>query len=278
MKLISIIKPGIIVGNLVTLCGGYFLAIHHHFSILHFLATVIGMISVIACGCILNNCVDRDIDRLMQRTQQRPLACGLISVKLAIGYAIVFGLVGISAFYLGTNILTLSIALIGLFTYVVAYTIWLKRRNVFGTIIGAISGAVPPVIGYTAVTNQIDMVALALLLILFCWQIPHFFAIAICYQDDYANAQIPVVPLTRSMLYTKVNMLLFVALFFAASLLLPVLGAVGITYLITATVIGIAWIIISVRGFFVDDDLKWARQMFLASIMGITVLAIGMAV
>lgn len=278
MKLLSLIKPGIIFGNVVTLCGGYFLAVQGRIDIFNFLATLVGMISIIACGCILNNCFDRDIDSLMQRTQQRPLVCGLISVKLAIGYAIGFGLVGIIVFYMGTNVLTLAMALVGLFTYVVAYTIWLKRRSVFGTLVGAISGAMPPVIGYTAVTNQFNLIALSLFLILFCWQIPHFFAIAICYRDDYAKANIPVVPLTRSMIYTKVNMLLFVTLFFATCLLLPILGATGVIYLSVTAIIGVVWLAISIRGFFSTDDRKWARHMFLASIINITILAVAMAV
>jgi protoheme IX farnesyltransferase len=279
MKHLSIIKPGIIFGNVVTLCGGYFLAVQAYgFHFFNFLAAFLGMIGVIACGCILNNCIDRDIDKLMQRTKKRLLATDNLSVKLALLYALVFGVIGFLLLYLGTNALTLLIAFIGLLAYVVTYTLWLKRSSVFGTVIGAVSGAVPPVVGYTAVTGQFNLVAFVLFLILFCWQMPHFFAIAICYSDDYASAGIPVLPLKRSMTYTKVNILIFILLFFLATLLLPILGVTHLLYLITASLVGIIWIGMGLWGFFVDDDVVWARKLFLFSIINITLLSIAMGV
>ncbi len=279
MKHLSLIKPGIIFGNVVTLCGGYFLAVHSQgFYFFNFLASLLGMIGVIACGCILNNCIDRDIDKLMKRTKNRLLATDNVSVKTALLYAFLFGLSGFLLLYLGTNALTLFIAFIGLLAYVVAYTLWFKRRSVFGTVIGAVSGAVPPVVGYTAVTGQFDLVAFVLFLILFCWQMPHFFAIAICYSEDYANAGIPVLPLKRSMAYTKFNILIFVILFFLVTLLLPILGVTHLFYFITANLLGLMWIGLSVWGFFVDDDVAWARKLFLFSIMNITLLSIAMGV
>jgi protoheme IX farnesyltransferase len=279
MKHLSIIKPGIIFGNVVTLCGGYFLAVHSHgFHFFNFLSALLGMIGIIACGCILNNCIDRDIDKLMKRTSKRLLATNNLSVKIALLYASAFGLIGFLLVYLGTNALTLLIAFIGLLAYVVTYTLWLKRSSVFGTVIGAVSGAVPPVVGYTSVTGQFDLVAFVLFLILFCWQMPHFFAIAICYSDDYASAGIPVLPLKRSMTYTKVNILVFILLFFLVTLLLPILGVTHLLYLITASLVGIIWIGMGLWGFFVEDDVVWARKLFLFSIINITLLSIAMGV
>lgn len=279
MKHLSIIKPGIIFGNTVTLCGGYFLAVHTRgFHFLNFLSSLLGMIGIIACGCILNNCIDRDIDKLMDRTKKRLLATDNLSLKIALLYALAFGLVGFLLLFLGTNSLTMLIAFIGLVAYVIAYTILFKRRNVFGTVIGAVSGAVPPVIGYTSVTGQFDLVAFVLFLILFCWQMPHFFAIAIFYSKDYANAGIPVLPLKRSMTYTKVNILIFVTLFFLVTLLLPILGVTHLVYLIIASLLGLIWIGLSIRGFFVEDSNVWARKVFLFSIINITLLSIAMGV
>lgn len=279
MKHLSVIKPGIIFGNVVTLCGGYFLAVQSYgFHFFNFLASFLGMIGIIACGCILNNCIDRDIDKLMERTKKRLLATNNLSVKIALLYALAFGFAGFLLLYLGTNLLTMLIAFIGLLAYVVTYTLWLKRSSVFGTVIGAVSGAVPPVVGYTSVTGRFDLVAFVLFLILFCWQMPHFFAIAICYSDDYARAGIPVLPLKRSMAYTKVNILIFIILFFLVTLLLPILGVTHLLYLITATLLGIIWIGMGLWGFFVEDNMVWARKLFLFSIINITLLSVAMGI
>ncbi|WP_395947244.1 heme o synthase [Caedibacter taeniospiralis] len=276
MKLIKLIKPGIIFGNIVTLCGGFFVAVQGDFSWITFLSVLIGMALVIACGCVLNNYIDRDIDQLMTRTQKRPSACGLVSLKFALSYAFILGIIGFATLYLGTNLLTLSIAAIGLFAYVVAYTIWFKRSSIFGTVIGAISGAVPPVIGYTAVSNQFDLAALTLFIILFCWQMPHFFAIAIYRKDDYAAANIPVLPLKRSMLYTQVNMLIFILLYVAATLMLAMVAYVHILYLAVALILGIYWLDLSIKGFKTDNASQWARKMFILSIVNITLLSMFM--
>ena len=278
MKLIKLIKPGIIFGNVVTLCGGFFVAVEGNFSWSVFLSVLIGMTLVIACGCVLNNYIDRDIDQLMTRTQKRPSACGLVSLRFAVSYAFVLGIVGFMVLYFGTNLLTVFIAAIGLFAYVVAYTLWFKRSSVFGTIVGAVSGAVPPVIGYTALTNRFDLTAMTLFVILFCWQMPHFFAIAIYRKDDYAAANIPVLPLKRSMLYTKVNMLIFVLLYVVATLMLAVVAPVHILYFAIAVILGVAWILLCLQGFKTEYVLSWARKMFVFSIISITLLSIFMAI
>ncbi len=279
MKHLSIIKPGIIFGNVVTLCGGYFLAVQTYgFHFFNFCASLLGMIGVIACGCILNNCIDRDIDKLMERTKKRLIATDNLSIKIALLYALAFGVSGFLLLYLGTNVLTMLIAFIGLLAYVVTYTLWLKRSSVFGTVIGAVAGAVPPVVGYTAVTGQFNLVAFVLFLILFCWQMPHFFVIAIRYSDDYASARIPVLPLKRSMTYTKFNILIFVILFFLVTMLLPILGVTHLFYLFTESFLGIIWIGMSLWGFFVENDVAWARNLFLFSIINITLLSIAMGI
>lgn len=278
MKLIKLIKPGIIFGNIVTLCGGFFIAVQGDFSWIVFISALIGMTFIIACGCVLNNYIDRDIDKLMKRTQQRPSACGLVSLRFAINYAFILGVIGFVTLYLGTNILTVDIAAIGLFSYVVAYSMWFKRSSIFGTVIGSISGVVPPVIGYTAMSNKFDLVAVTLVIILFCWQMPHFLAIAIYRKDDYAAANIPVLPLKRSMLYTQVNAFIFVVLYVIASLMLSVVANVNLLYLAVTFILGVAWIALSIKGFKAEDKAHWARKMFIFSIVSITLLSIFMAI
>jgi len=278
MKLISLVKPGIVFGNTVTLSGGYFVGIKEsNFSSLSFLASLFGMMLVIASGCVLNNYIDRDIDKMMERTRMRPSACGLVSLKFALNYAFLLGFFGFFLLYIGTNFITIVAALIGLLTYVVAYTLWFKRSTVFGTVIGAVSGALPPVIGYTAATGRLGSVAVVLFLILFCWQMPHFFAIAIYRLKDYADAEIPVLPLKRGVFYTKINMLVFIILYIAASIMLSVIAVNNIFYLITVVVLGFVWLLLSVQGFVVSDSIKWARKMFLFSIVSITLLSIAMS-
>ncbi|WP_116964596.1 heme o synthase [Fastidiosibacter lacustris] len=278
MKFIKLVKPGIIFGNIVTLCGGFFVAVQGNFSWSVFLSALFGMAFIIASGCVLNNYIDRDIDQLMKRTQNRPSACGLVSLKFALSYAFILGAIGFAILLVGTNLLTIIIAAIGLFAYVVAYTLWFKRNSIFGTVIGAISGSIPPVIGYTAMTNHFDLVAVVLFVILFCWQIPHFFAIAIYRKDDYAAANIPVLPLKRSMLYTKVNILLFVLLYVLATFMLMIVATVHLLYCAVAIILGATWIMLSIQGFKMENHEQWARKMFLFSIISITLLSIFMAI
>lgn len=276
MRFFSIIKPGIIFGNAVTLCGGYFLGSQNNFHFLPFLFALIGMSLVIAAGCVLNNCIDRDIDRLMERTKNRPLVTGAISLKTAILYAIALGIVGFAILSL-TNILTVIIALIGIFFYVVVYSLYFKRNSKYGVAVGGISGAVPPVIGYCAATNRFDLGAIILFLILFFWQIPHFYAIAIYRLQDFKAASIPVLPLRKGIAYTKKHMLVFTVIFAIVSLLPTLCGYIGLPYFILALILGLYWIYLAWRGLKANNDIAWSRRMFLFSIINITILSFMMA-
>jgi len=148
-------KPGIIRGNAVTAAAGFLLAAGLHPDLGLFLATLVGLSLIVASACVLNNCLDRRIDAAMARTQRRALVRGLVSTRAAIIYATILGLTGAALLAAFTNLLTLGLALFGLFAYVVLYGI-AKRRTVHGTVVGSISGAVPPVVGYTAVTGSLD--------------------------------------------------------------------------------------------------------------------------
>ncbi len=275
----SLTKPGIIFGNMITVIGGFLLGARGEIHYGVFISTIGGIAFIIASGCVFNNYIDRDIDKLMERTKKRVLAQGLISGAIAIIYGIVLGVCGILLLYFMTNELSLIIACIGFLVYVGFYSLWLKRGSVYGTLIGSISGAVPPVVGYCAATNNFDMGAVTLFLILSIWQMPHSFAIAIYRFNDYLVAGIPVLPLKKGILFTKKIMLLYVILFFIAIIMLSILGYTGTLYLITATIIGIIWITLSLIGFKADVDNKiWARKMFIFSIINITLLSIMMAI
>ena len=236
------------------------------------------MCFVIASGCVLNNYIDQDIDPLMERTKNRPLVTGLISNRDAILYAILLGILGFLILLVQTNLLTVSVAFLGFFVYVVVYSLFLKRKSTWGTTLGGIAGAVPPVAGYCAVTNRFDIGAVILFLILFLWQMPHFYAISIYRLKDFSAASIPILPLKKNIPYTKACMLMYIVLFTLASIMPSLFGYTGIIYFIAALGMGIVWFCLGLQGLKIGNDLKWARKMFLFSIINITVLCLLMAV
>lgn len=278
MKFFSVTKPGIIFGNMMTLCGGYFLAASPYIDLFYLLSLLISMALIIACGCVLNNVIDSDIDLLMERTKDRVLVTGLLSPGVAIVYAILLGLVGFSVLILQTNSLTVWIAVLGLFFYVVLYSLWFKRYSIYGTLVGGVSGAVPPVVGYCAVTAHLDAAAFILFFILFFWQMPHFYAIAMYRHRDYAAAAIPVLPLRKNTAYTQRVMLVYIFLFAIAAVLPSVLGYAGILYGLVALCLGVAWFVMGCKGLSDPNHTAWARRMFLFSIIAITILCLMMAV
>ena len=276
--LIAITKPGIIFGNIIAVLGGYFLAWHIQFKIGLFLSTLTGMSLVIASACVFNNYIDRDIDRLMARTKHRVLAQGLLSKRIVIGYGLLLGLLGFYILYRQTNLLTPAIALIGFFIYVFNYSLWLKRRSTWSIIIGGIAGAIPPVTGYCALSNRFDAGAILLFLILFFWQMPHFYTIAIYRLKDFAAAAIPVLPIVRNVTYTKLSILIYIAIFIITSILPSFFGYVGIIYFIIALCLGLTWFILGIQGFNSQSDKVWSRKMFLFSIINMTLLCLAMAI
>lgn len=278
MRYVSVTKPGIIFGNIITVSGGYFLGSQTHFYFWPFLAALIGMSFVIASGCVFNNFIDQDIDVLMERTKNRPLVLGTISDFAALLYATLLGIIGFIILYCFTNFLTVITALIGLFFYVIIYTLWLKRRSIYGTIIGGVAGAVPPVAGYCAATNQFDMGAVILFLILFLWQIPHFYAISIYRLKDFSAASIPILPVEKNITYTKISMLIYIVAFLFASIMPSILGYIGIIYFVAALSLGLVWLLLGFQGLKAKNDSAWAKKMFLFSIINITLLCVMMLI
>ena len=214
----------------------------------------------------------------MERTKDRVLARGLVSDKIAILYAIILGIFGVMILYRQTNTLTVAIALSGLFVYVVVYSLWLKRGSVYGTLIGSISGSVPPVAGYCAITNRFDLGAIILFLILSFWQMPHSYAIAIFRFNDYKAAGIPVLPVKQGIPTAKIHMLVYVIGFIIATAMLSLMGYTGYIYFTVVMIMGLRWLWICISGFkSTVDNRKWARKMFGFSILIITTLSIMMS-
>lgn len=262
-------KPGIIRGNLITATAGFLLAAKGDIDLLLFLSMLGGLGLVVASACVFNNYLDRDIDAKMSRTKKRALVAGTVSTKNALIFATSLGWLGSLILAVQTNLVAWGAAMLGLFFYVIVYGIG-KRRTVWGTVIGSISGAVPPVVGYTAVTGNVSLVAIVLFLILVFWQMPHFYAIAMFRLKDYRAAGIPVLPAVSGMRATKVQIIMYIYAFIAATALLNILGTTGDVYLFITLLLGTFWLWTGLKGFKVTDDERWARQMFRFSLLVIT--------
>lgn len=257
----DLIKPGIIGGNIVTTASGFFLASGGHVNLILLVSVVVGIALVIASGCVFNNYIDREIDRKMVRTKNRELVVGSISIRNAIVYAVILALLGFGILLLYVNILTTGVAAIGLFFYVVVYSIW-KRRSVNGTLVGSISGAVVPVVGYVSVANNLDIGAFLLFLTLIFWQMPHFYAIGIYRLKEYKAAGIPILPIEKGISVTKKHMSVYIVGFFLVTMLFTPFRQTGFIYLIVMSIVGGVWIYISYKGTDTKDADTWAKKMF----------------
>ncbi len=274
---IEITKPGINKSNLIATFAGYFVAAEMmELDFLKLFLTLLGTALTIAGSCTLNNFVDRDIDPLMERTKSRPVAEGRIKPTVALWYGVALAFSGLVVLVAGVNYLSAVIAFAGLFVYVVVYSMWLKRSSTLNTVVGAFSGAVPPMIGWVAVTSSIDLNAWALFLVLFMWQPPHFFALAMRRFDDYRTAGIPMLPVVKGFRETKKQTLLFAILLLPSSLILFYTSALGLFYLAIALVLGGIYITLSIKGFFAKDDRQWANQMFFYSLIYLTAILLAM--
>ncbi len=263
-------KPGIILGNLISVASGFFLASQGHIDIGLLLAALCGTALVIASGCVYNNYIDRDIDGKMERTRNRVMVLGLVPVKAAIIYATVLGLSGFAILLLGANQLAFTFGLLGFVVYVVLYSLRYKRTSVHGTLIGSLSGACPPVIGYCAVTNVFDVGA-AILLVTFClWQIPHSYAIAIYRFNDYVAANIPVLPVKQGIKAARNHMAAYIVAFTLVALMLSQQGYAGSVYAVAVALLGLYWLYIALAGYKRHSHQVWAKKLFVFSIVIIT--------
>lgn len=266
-------KPGIIFGNLLTVAAGFLLASKGRIDLGLFLATLIGLIFIIASACVFNNFIDCEIDKKMERTKKRALPAGLISGQNAIVFAVLLGIIGNAALYFYTNLLALMVADVGFLVYVLLYS-FVKCRTIYATAIGSLAGAIPPVVGYCAVSGRLDMGAFILFAILVLWQMPHFFSIAAYRLDDYTSAALPVLPVQKGMFRTKVHMTIYIAAFIIAAALLTLFNYTGYSYLAATTCLGLAWLALCLKGFSCNSDRLWGRGMFRFSLAVIAVFCL----
>ena len=267
---LQLIKPGITLSNTLSGIAGFFLAASLvGFQFPAFIGAIGGIALVIASACVANNIIDRDIDKKMKRNKKREVVSGNIKIPIALTYCIVLGLGGFTLLLALTNILTFLLGVLAFVWYVVIYGI-AKRTTAFSTIIGGVPGALPPVAGYTALTGSLDMAAILLFLILFFWQLPHFYAISIFRKDDYANAGLPVWAVRYGVKSAKVQIFVSVVLYAVVASLLFFLGYTGIVYLVLSSILSLYWIYKGISLYKKVDDVKWARSMFGVSLLVLT--------
>ncbi|MBK4765114.1 MAG: protoheme IX farnesyltransferase [Pantoea sp. Brub] len=277
-KYLELIKLRIILGNLISVIGGYFLAskdkIINYMFVINLLLSVA---LVIASSCILNNIIDRDIDRKMERTKNRVLVKGLISIKLSIMYASILAILGFYILLTKINFLSACLAFLGFIIYVFIYSAYMKRYSIYSTIVGSFSGAVPPIIGYCAVTNKIDICVFILFIMFSIWQIPHSYAIAILFVKDYQTANIPLLPLVKGIHVAKNHIIFYILAFIVMTFMLTLTGYTGYIFLIVSLLINLFWLSISLLGYKTSNNQVWAKKVFIVSILVITTLSLMMS-
>ena len=270
-------KPGIIYGNLITAIGGFLLASKDHVDISLLIFTLLGTSLIIGSACVFNNYIDRGIDVKMDRTKNRALVSGLIKPFNALIFGAVIGLVGLLILIFHTNSLVSWIGVLAFIIYVVIYGLS-KRRSVHGTLVGSLAGAAPIVTGYCAVTDDFNSGAILLLIILITWQMAHFYAIATYRLDDYKAAGLPVLPAVAGIEKTKKQIVAYVTAFIISTLFLTFFGYTGAVFTFVMLVLGLLWLYKGRKGFKTHDSKKWARGMFLFSLIVITSLSLMLSI
>lgn len=277
--ILATIKIGIVNSNLLTAFTGFWLALYMNdmsvwANIDKLLFMLFGSAFTVAGSCAINNYIDRDIDPIMERTKERPSATGRFKGRTVLmmgGLLIVSGL----AMLIQTTISAFAIGAFGSFAYIVLYSIWTKRKYTLNTVVGSISGAVPPLIGWAAVDGNLHIYAWVFFFIMFIWQPPHFLALAMRRVEEYRAAGIPMLPVVYGSEITKRQILIWILC------LLPLpfyLSSLGVVFAGLATLLTIGWFVLGIVGYKKQNETKWATKMFIYSINYLTVLCIMMVV
>ena len=209
----------------------------------------LGIALAAASAAAINHVLDRRIDARMARTRRRPLPAGVLAPTPALAFALLLGVASMVILVAFVNLLTAALTFASLIVYAVVYTVWLKRATPQNIVIGGAAGAAPPVLGWIAVTNHVDPQALLLFLIIFAWTPPHFWALAIARRHDYARADIPMLPVTHGVEFTRLHVLLYTVILCVVTLLPYMTGMSGLAYLLAALVLNarFLWLAIALK-------------------------------
>jgi len=271
-------KPGVLYGNVLTAAAGFFLAARGEINWWLFGAMLLGMTLVIAAACVLNNYLDQDIDRIMARTKKRPSVTGVVKSGHIVIYGIVLLALGMTVLIAWTNWLVVAIAAVGYVTYVWLYGALSKRRSIHGTLVGSISGAMPIAAGYAAVSGQIDTGLVLAFLIMFFWQFPEFYSIAIYRRKEYAAAKIPVMSVVKGVRSTTIQIFVYTIAYVVSTLALTLTGYTGYVYFVVMALMGGYWTWLAAIGLNAKDPEAWARRMFRFSMVTILVLCLMLSI
>ncbi|MGG1312208.1 heme o synthase [Cohnella laeviribosi] len=274
--LVALTKPRIIRLNLFAAFGGFWVASRWQMDWMLLVWVLIGSALTMASACVFNNYWDREMDSKMERTRNRALPTGRVRPSFVLVYGIALGVIGLAVLFALVNPLTGWLGLLGMFVYVVVYTMWLKRSSTWSTSVGGVSGAMPPVIGYCAVTGKIDAGAWLLFALLFLWQPPHFWSLAIRRVEEYRAAGFPVLPVVKGIRRTKVQMIPYIAALLAASVLMYVYDYAGVVFLVLSVAVASVWLLHAVSGLRARDTEKWAKADFMISVNYLLILFLAM--
>ncbi|MFT5840024.1 MAG: protoheme IX farnesyltransferase [Flavobacteriales bacterium] len=264
-------KPKVVLLLLLTALVGMCLASDNWISWQILTAGLLGIGFLSSAAAVVNHVVDREIDGKMARTFNRPVAKGKVTPQKALIFAAVLTVVGYVILELWVNRLTAVLTFAGLLGYAVVYTMYLKRATPQNIVIGGLAGAIPPLLGWTAVTGEIHAHALLLVLIVFIWTPPHFWALAIHREKDYAKAQIPMLPVTHGIEFTKTSILLYTVLLCVVCLLPYLIGMSGLIYLIGSSFLNVGFLFYAWKLKFTATE-ETAMKTFKFSIIHLMVL------
>lgn len=272
-------KGFVLLANALPILTGLIMAIHFtDTTLVNSLSTIVrtllGSTLLMGGALVLNNWYDADIDAMMERTKNRPTVTGNFSLRLVFKMGVLLSVLGliILAF---TSLATVTISFIGWFTYVVLYTMWTKRKYTWNTIIGSVSGAVTPLIGWSAIAPITDIVPIAMVITLFVWQMPHTYAIAIKKRQEYKTAGVKMLPVTHGISVTKKHIFFYLACLLPLSFLFYPLGSL---FIIFASLLAITGLVLVCSGYYSDNETKWANRIFLFSVNYVTFLFIMMII
>ena len=271
-KYYALCKPKVVLLIVFTAIVGMLLSTKGPVQIDLFLYATIGIALAAASGAAINHWVDQRIDTVMERTKNRPLPQGDMSSISALSFAISLGVISMIILVTQVNILTALLTLTSLIGYAVIYTIFLKRSTPQNIVLGGAAGAAPPVLGWAAMTGEVNTEALLLFLIIFIWTPPHFWALAIKRKDEYARAGLPMLPVTHGIAFTKAHILLYTLMLVAVTLMPFVIKMTGLVYLSAAVALGIGFIYHSFKLYRTGNSDAHAMKTFAYSIFYLSAL------
>ena len=270
-QLYQLTKPRVVSLIVFTAIIGMLLAVPGMVALQPFLAGTVGIALVAGAAAAMNCLVEQKIDAVMARTRARPLPRGALTSMQTLVFASVVGGIGLALLYVWVNPLTMWLTLATFVGYAVIYTVILKPMTPQNIVIGGASGAMPPVLGWAAMTGEVTAEALTLFLIIFAWTPPHFWALALYRRDEYAKAGIPMLPVTHGERFTRLNLLLYTIILVACSLLPFTVKMSGLIYLASALALGAGFMAYAIRIYREYSD-QLARKTFRFSIMYLTAL------